>query len=206
MVSKEFARSISTETENIPQYPIHRLTVEQYHGMIEAGILTPEDHVELLEGWLVEKMGKKPQHTLANQLAAEILAKLVPSGWFVNTQEPITLADSEPEPDVTIIRGVRRDYLTSHPTVAQIGLVVEVTDATLQHDRTLKLRIYAAAGIPCYWLLNLIDRQLEVYTQPIGEGKTATYTQRTDYAPDAEVPVMLDGAEIARIRVADLLS
>lgn len=122
---------LSTERAAVPDDTIWRLTVEQYHRMISAGILTDDDPVELLEGWLVFKMPKNPQHRLATQLTREALTRLIPAGWFVDTQEPITTYDSEPEPDVMIVRGQPRDYANRHPVPAEIALVVEVADATL---------------------------------------------------------------------------
>lgn len=205
MVSQEITRPAVEPTENNLQPAIYRLSVKQYHAMIEAGILTEDDNVELLEGWLVEKMGKKPPHTLVNQMTAELLGKLLPQGFFINIQEPITLTTSEPEPDIVIVRGTRRDYVNHHPTPPNIALVIEVSDTTLQRDRSVKQRIYAAANIPFYWLLNLIDNQLELYSQPSGTGAKAAYAQRQDYAPDTEVPLILDNTEIARIKISDLL-
>jgi len=185
----------------VPNYPIWRLSVEQYHDMIAAGILTEDDPVELLEGWLVTKMPKNRPHSLSTQLTRESLTRIVPDGWYVDDQEPITLGDSEPEPDVIVVRGNRRDY-TEQPTSKDVILVVEVSDATLQRDRTLKLRIYADARIPVYWILNLQDSQLEIYADPTGTGENATYRQRTIYTSDA--PVVIEGREVGRVVVGDL--
>src|SRR5262245_49846698 len=99
----------------VPDEPVWRLTVEQYHEMLRAGILHDGCPVELLEGVLVAKMTKYPPHTPATQLLREALAHLLPDGWFVNDQEPITTLDSEPEPDVSVVRGRRRDFQDRHP-------------------------------------------------------------------------------------------
>jgi Uma2 family endonuclease len=181
----------------VPTDPIWRLSVAQYHGMVASGILTEDDPVELLEGWLVTKMPKNPLHTLATKLTSSQLAAVLPMGWFVNVQEPVTTADSEPEPVVVIVRGQRRDYRERHPSPADVVLVVEVSDTTLARDQTLKLRIYAKARIPVYWIVNLPDQQLEVYSDPIG----AAYTSQTVYRAGETVPVLLDGKEAARISV-----
>jgi Uma2 family endonuclease len=198
--------SLIEKSLTVPTYPIWRLTVEQYHEMIEAGILTEDDPVELLEGWLVTKMTKKPQHSLATQLTSNTLARVVPADWFINVQEPITTADSEPEPDVTIERGNRRDYSDRHPSPEDVALVVEVADATLQRDRTLKLRLYAKARVTTYWILNLVERQLEVYTNPIGKDIEADYQQRRVYQESDVVPIMINGQEIARVPVREFLA
>jgi Uma2 family endonuclease len=185
----------------VPDYPIFRLTVEQYHDMVDAGILTEDDPVELLEGWLVTKMPKNPRHTLSTQLTREALARVAPSGWFVSDQEPITTADSEPEPDIVVVHGDRRDYLERHPSLEDVALVVEVADAMLQRDRTLKLRVYASAGIAVYWILNLVERQLEVYSQP----EESAYRQRRVYGESEEVPVVIGGREVGQVAVGEML-
>jgi len=190
------------QPEDIPTEPIYRLSVAQYHAMLEAGILLSGDPIELLEGWLVLKMGKKPPHSVATTLIRDILLKLLPEGWFLILQEPITIAPRhEPEPDMTIVRGSVRTYTNHHPFPKDIGLVLEVSDSTLKRDRGVKQRIYARADIPFYWLLNLVDGQLEVYSEP----KDEAYQQTTIYKPNESVALNLDGQEITRINVSDLL-
>ncbi len=114
----------------VPPEPFWRLSVEQYRQIIRAGILTKDDPIELLEGWLIQKMPKNPRHRAATKLTRDALEAIVPRGWYVDSQEPITLSDSEPEPDVIIVRGDTRDYLDRHPGVADLGLVVEIADST----------------------------------------------------------------------------
>ncbi len=152
----------------VPTDPIWRLSVEQYHAMIRAGILTDDDPVELLEGWLVYKMPKNPPHRLVTRLTREALERIVPAGWFVDAQEPITTETSEPEPDVTVPRGTRRQYADHHPRPEELALLVEVSDTTLARDRGSRKRIYARARIPVSWIINLQERQIEVYTEPTG--------------------------------------
>lgn len=191
----------------VPMLPIYRLTVEQYHAMIAGGILTTDDAVELLEGWIVPKMPKNAPHILANELTRDALAAILPEGWFLNAQQPITLtnSNSEPEPDITIVRGSRRDYPDRLPYPSDVALVVEVADATLQRDRQFKRRLYAAAGIGCYWILSLPDQHLEVYTEPVGKGDEAQYSRREIYAPVDSVPVVIAGQEVGRLSVKGLL-
>ena len=180
---------------------VWRLSVEQYHKMIDAEILDEDDPVELLEGILVTKMAKHPPHRIATQLTRGSLEALTVPGWYADAQEPITLTTSEPEPDVTVVRGRRRQYLDHHPGAEDIGLVVEVADSSLARDRGLKKRTYANAGIPVYWIINLAERKVEVYSEPAA----SDYQQRQDYDADAEVPVVLDGQEVGRLAVRDLL-
>jgi Uma2 family endonuclease len=188
----------------LPTEPIWRMSVERYHEMIEAGILTEDDPVELLEGWLVEKMPKNSPHRKANRRMRLILERLAPAGWFVDAQEPITTADSEPEPDLAVIRGDPKAY-SNHPGPQDLALVVEVLDATLQRDRTTKQRIYARARVPVYWIVNLVDGRIEVYTDPTGPAEKPSYRQRNHYGPADEVPVIIEGCEIGRIAAREVL-
>jgi Uma2 family endonuclease len=190
----------------VPEDAIYRLSVEQYHDMIRSGILTDDDPVELLEGWLVTKMSKNRRHSLATQLTREALAAIVPQNWYVDAQEPITTADSEPEPDVLVVRGNRRDYVERHPSPAEVALLIEVSDATLHRDRTLKHRLYASAGILAYWILNLQEDQLEAYSEPTGAETQATYAAHVIYRLSDHVPVLIDGQEVGRLLVRGLMS
>ncbi len=189
----------------IPTEPIWRLSVAQYHAMTQAGILQEDDRLELLEGWLVAKMTKNPPHRISTKLLRQALEQLIPQGWYVDSQEPITLADSEPEPDVAVISGNTTDYRDRHPEAASVALVIEVADATLERDRGIKQRIYARAGIPIYWILNLRDRQLEVYTQPQTSDASPIYLQCTIFTEDKSVTVSLMERELGSLRVQDLL-
>lgn len=190
---------------SVPPDLIWPLTVDQYHAMIRAGILTEDDPVELLEGWLVPKLPKHPRHRVATRLIRQILEREVPPGWYVDSQEPVTTIDSEPEPDVMIVRGDTRDYLDRHPGPADLALVVEVADATLERDRSLKLRVYAGAGVPAYWIANLRDSRIEVYADPTGMPDAPNYRDRHVFGPNDAIPLVIDGGEVARIPVRDLL-
>jgi hypothetical protein len=189
----------------VPTDFIWRLSVDQYHEMIRAGILTDDDPVELLEGWLVYKMPKNPPHRIATRLTRASLERIIVAGWYVESQEPITTEDSEPEPDVGVVRGDTRQYMDRHPGPQDLALVVEVSEATLQRDRGWKKRLYAQANIPVYWIVNLIDRQVEVYTDPTGPAEQPDYRQRQIYQATDAVPVVIDGREIGRIAVCELL-
>jgi Uma2 family endonuclease len=129
----------------------------------------------------------------------------VPAGWDLRVQSAITLAESEPEPDFAIVRGDETAYLARHPTAADIGLVVEVSDSTLPGDRDDKGRIYARAGIPSYWIVNLINRQVEVYTAPSGPGPDPHYTQRADYRAGDTLSLLLAGATPVQVAAQDPL-
>ncbi len=184
---------------------LYRFSVAKYHKLIEIGILTEDDNLELLDGYLVHKMTRNPPHDACLQLIQETLPRLLPAGWCLRMQSAITLSQSEPEPDAAIVRGNARTYATHHPGPADVGLVIEVADSTLDSDRIDKGRIYAEAGIAVYWIINLIDRQVEVYTHPSSATATPAFAQRQDYRLGDDVPLLLDGAAVANIPVRELL-
>jgi Uma2 family endonuclease len=181
--------------------PVWRFTVAQYHRMVQLGILTDDDPVELLAGWLVQKMTKNPPHRVATRLVRDALEAVVPDGWYVETQEPITLAESEPEPDVAIILGNTRDYLDRHPGATEVALVVEVSDSTLERDRTLKQAIYAQARIPMYWIVNLNDRILELYSDPDQVGTYRTQQRISE----GTIAVIIDKKIVGTVEITQLL-
>jgi len=189
----------------IPNDLILRLSIEQYHAIIQAGILTDGDSVELLEGWLVFKIPKNPPHRVTTRLVRTALENILPSGWYVDSQEPITLSNSEPEPDIVVVRGDTRQYLDRHPGAEDIALIIEVSDTTLQRDRTVKKGIYARAGISIYWIVNLVEEQVEVYSQPLVEVEQPDYSQRLDFGRSAVIPIIIEGREIGAIAVNSLL-
>jgi Uma2 family endonuclease len=173
--------------------------------MVEIGILTPEDRGELLEGWIVQKMTQHPLHATVLEYAQDVLRLLLPQGWRLREQKPMTTPeDSLPEPDLAIVRGPASRYERRHPGPADVALVVEVADTFLQEDRERKGRIYARARIPVYWIINLPDEQVEVYTRPRA-GKTAAYRDRHDYARGKVFPLVIEGRQIAEVAVDALL-
>jgi Uma2 family endonuclease len=184
---------------------IWRFTTEQYHALIDADILTEDDPVELLGGWLIQKMSQKPTHPIAVDIARDAFLGLLAQSWYVRTQAPITLPDGEPEPDIALARGKRQDYRQRHPRTDDIALVLEVADTSLARDRGVKKQMYALARIPVYWIVNLIDGQIEVYTDPTGPADEPDYRERLVYRPEDEIPVVLDGAEVGRLAAREIL-
>jgi Uma2 family endonuclease len=182
-----------------------QFTVPEYHKLIEIGILTEDDDLELLEGYLVHKMSRNPPHDCALQLTSGAMNTAIPNEWCVRAQSAITLAESEPEPDIVVARGNARTFATRHPGPKDIGLLIEVADSTLPGDRTDKGRIYARASLPIYWIINLADRQFEVYENPSGPTASPSYANRTDYHVGDSVPLVLDNRMVAQIVVQDLL-
>lgn len=205
----EQSRTKLTGSEDaIPDDPagrLYRLSVDQYHAMAEAGVFANDERVELLEGLLVRKMTKNPPHVTALKRLRKLLSALLAENWHIATQDPISLDTSEPEPDLTVVRGTEDDYSERHPRPSDCGLVVEVTDATLRTDRIDKKLLYARNGIIEYWIVNLIEDQIELYTEPTGAAAVPDYGARTDYKRGEAVPLHLDGGEIGTISVADVL-
>jgi len=182
-----------------------RLSVEQYHVMIQSGVFSDDERVELLEGLLVTKMPKNPAHVTAKRLLLRALEAVLPVGWFVDSQEPLTTSDSEPEPDLGVIQGDFNNYTDHHPGPSDSALIVEIADSSLRRDRGRKKRVYSRASVPVYWIVNLVDRQIEVYTLPSGATVASAFAQRQDYRMGDDVPLLLDGTAVANIPVRDLL-
>ena len=149
------------------------LSVEQYHRMRETGILEEDAPVELLNGLLVPRdrgghdMPVSPHHALTVSRLMGLVPALEERGCHLRLENPLTIEPHhEPEPDGLIVRGRLEDYADRHPGPADVCCLIEVADSSLKRDRTTKQRIYAAAGIPQYILVNLADRRVEIYTEP----------------------------------------
>lgn len=127
------------------------------------------------------------------------------SAWHVRVQSGFTNPDSEPEPDLVIVRGGQRDYVARHPGAADAALVVEVANTTLQEDRQLKGRIYARAGVHCYWIINLVDRKVEAYEGATGPTAAPGFSQAHDYVMADSIPLSIPGANPLLIPVRDLM-
>ena len=182
-----------------------RLSVEKYETMVASGVLTKRDRVELIEGDLVEKMTKYPPHSVTTGLCEDAIERVLPAGWHTRQEQPVRIPDrdSEPEPDVSVVRGKRADYLEFHPGPNDLGLVVEVALSSVEDDRAMALT-YGGGRIPFYWLLNIPDRQVEVYSQPSGSAGPIGYRRCEVLRPGELIPLILDGREVARIPVEEL--
>jgi hypothetical protein len=173
--------------------------------MIRAGILTEDEPLELLEGWIAVKRPRTPQHDLALEKSDAAIRKVLPSGWRIRVQCAVTTDESEPEPDLALVRGPIPTAADAHPNPSDIGLLVEVAESSLENDRTVKGPTYARSAISIYWIVNLQDRQVEVYTDPTGRASRPRYRTRRDYVETESVPLVLDGREVALISAVDLL-
>lgn len=175
----------------------HRWTRDEYYRLGDAGLFA-ERRVELIDGEIIDVPPQRSSHFTAVMLTQKALERYFGEGFAVRAQGPLDLGpDSQPEPDVAVVAGGPRDYDARHPTSAV--LVVEVSDTSLRFDRGRKKTLYAEAGIGEYWILNLVDRVLEVHRAPEG-GR-----YRDDFVVDASgsvPPLAMPGSAVA---VADLL-
>jgi Uma2 family endonuclease len=173
--------------------------------MINHGILTEDDDVELLRGVICKRSRRGPMHVTSVTLTANALDDVLLAGWHRRTHCPLTTLDSEPEADVAIIANDPLDYRGHHPVPAEIAILIEVADITLDHDRNIKRSIYASAGIPIYWIINLVDRQIEVYSDPTGPAADPTYRTIQIFTALQSVPLVIAGQTIAHIPAAEML-
>lgn len=187
----------------MPPRPARLLTVKEYLDMHRLGILTADDRVELLEGWLVEKMGKNPPHLRCADRLLQLLFSILPEGYFLRQEAPITFGRSVPEPDFTILRGERDDYAKRLPSASDAAVVMEISDTTLAKDRKYKTELYSRAGIPVFWLVNLNERQIEVYSDP--DTATSTYLTTVILGEEEVITLVVDGDEVTLIPVKDIL-
>ncbi|HXD85363.1 MAG TPA: Uma2 family endonuclease [Urbifossiella sp.] len=176
-----------------------RFTASQYHKLIDTGIIYEGEPVELLEGYLVEKGIRNPPHDGAITRLTNLLPPLLPPGWITRIQCPISLGPSEPEPDGAVVRGNYSSFDHRLPLAADFGIDIEVSDSTLSFDRGDKGRIYSRTGIPVYWIVNVAERQIEVYSDPDSASNPPAYLTRTDYKPGQDVPILLDGVAAGQI-------
>jgi Uma2 family endonuclease len=180
---------------------VYRFTVDEYDRM--ARVLD-DPRVELIDGYVVRKMAKNPPHFWTVDWIADAIRPLVPPGWCLRREGPVRIPQfDEPEPDLAIARGTRDDYRSRHPEASDVTLLMEVAESSLDRDRGEKQVAYSKGDvpIPVYWIVNLVDPQIEVYTDP-GPGG---YRSRRDFKPGQSVPVVIDGALVGQIAVSDIL-
>lgn len=141
--------------------------VEEYHRMAEAGILHEDDRVELIEGEIVKMAAIGSRHAACVKRLVKLLVRKVGDSGIVGAQDPVRLPDgTEPEPDVAVLRPREDFYAEAHPTPGDVLLLIEVSDTSLEYDREVKLPLYAAAGIPEAWIVDLVNEKVCVVSQP----------------------------------------
>jgi Uma2 family endonuclease len=140
-------------------------------------------------------------------MTRDALESVLPTAWHLRGEKPLRILGraSLPEPDLVVARGTARDYLGRHPEPADVALVIEVADTSLDDDRDLMGRVYGGGEVALYWIINLVDGQLEVYSGPSGPSEPVGYRHCEVYRPGQEIPLVIEGFEAARTAVADLL-
>ncbi|MGO9464542.1 MAG: Uma2 family endonuclease [Isosphaeraceae bacterium] len=185
-----------------PSRSVHRFTVDEYERIILAGALKDPDRVELLNGYVVDKMAKTPQHGYSTRKALDALGSLIGPGLTWRSEQPVRIPDyDEPEPDVAIVRGSTEDYAYRVPGPDDVELLIEVSLTSIDQDRGEKRMAYARGRVPVYWIINLVQRQVEVFADPGPEG----YGTSKIYVAGQSVPVVIGGLRLGEIAVNDVL-
>jgi Uma2 family endonuclease len=182
--------------------PLYRMTLEQYESLIASGFFAKRDDVHLINGYLVTRMAESPLHGAICEVIRLAIEALLLAMWHTRSEKGLRIPaqSSMPRPDLVIVRGAPRDYLARYPDPADTALVVEVSISSLDEDRAMA-DIYAAGGVPVYWIVNLVDGQVEVFYNPGPSG----YQSHEVLAPGHVLRVMIDGVEVGEIPVADIL-
>jgi len=181
-------------------FPRRRFTVEQYERMVETGVIQPDEHVELLDGEVVEMAPIGPPHASRVDRCSNHMWRAFGTEVIIRVQSPLRLSDiSMPEPDITVLRHRDDFYVARHPTVEDVLLLVEVGDTSVRFDREVKLPLYAAASVAEVWLLDIGARAISIFRDP---GLAGYQTLATAHHGDLLRPCALPGTEIA---AADLL-
>jgi hypothetical protein len=213
MTDPETSEAVEVLTPGPPEASVmtpldrpYRLTVKRYSEMANTGVFRKEDRLYLWKGRLVEKMTKGRPHVVAVNNLIFRLGRLVPDGYHVQVEQPIALGDdSAPEPDLTIIRGIPSEFGALPPVARQVVLLIEVADSSLAEDLGDVLQTYAAEGIPIYWVVNIPAHRIEVYTEPTGPIERPYYRALRIYGPNDKAPVVIDGHELGKISMRDIL-
>jgi hypothetical protein len=196
------APEFATVLTGSPEPPLWPISVELYGRMVAAGLLGKGERAYLWNGRLAPRMTIHRPHTIALIRVTGLIQGLLPAGVHIETEQPLAfrLSPSVPQPDLVVLRGRAEDYPDRFPTTAETLLLVEVAESSLDEVRRLALS-YAAEGVPVYWVVNLTGRRVEVFSEP-AEG---AYTRCTPYVEADAVPVVLDGVEVGRVAVREIL-
>jgi Uma2 family endonuclease len=184
----------------------YRFSVEEFQRMLDADVFAWKGRLELIEGQVSYKMVPNPPHDDCVEALDELITGFIPPGWRVRIQSGITLTQSVTLPDVCVARGTRHTFATRRPGPADIVLLVEVADSSLGEDPGVKAQTYARDSIAEYWIVNVPERQIEVYTQPSGPTATPGYAQTQVYSAGSAVPLVLDGVSVGTIAVNDVIA
>jgi Uma2 family endonuclease len=188
--------------DQLPSPSVHRFTVDEYERIILAGALKVPGRIELVNGYIVDKMAKTPQHGYSTRKVLDALGSLIGPGSTWRSEQPVRIPDyDEPEPDVAIVRGSTEDYAFRVPGPDDVELLIEVSLTSLDQDRGEKRMAYARGRIPVYWIINLVHRQVEVFSDPEPDGYGTSKVHREGQS----VPVVIGGLSLGEIAVNDIL-
>jgi Uma2 family endonuclease len=183
----------------VPSLPSIRMTVNEF----EQTEFYSDKRLELLDGFIVRRREMNPPHAVTTGRLSRRLNGMLPPRWFIREDKPVQIPPYyEPLPDIAVVRGEDESFFDHHPGPADIAVLIEVSEATLSKDQGKKLVAYAQNGIPVYWIVNLIDRQIEVYTEPTAEG----YGSKLVFTAGQSVPVVIGGAAVGHLAVSDILA
>ncbi len=173
---------------------LRRISVAEYHDLIASGNLSREaGDFELLDGYLIQKMSKKPAHNFCQIRLMQWLTRNAPEGYVPGQEISITLERSEPEPDGVLLLDRGDEYFSRNATAEETALVVEISDSSLERDQAWKLGIYARAAIPNFWIVNIPERVLEIYSEPAGE----MYRRRLTLRGNDVATIVVGGRELS---------
>jgi Uma2 family endonuclease len=208
-MSEEGGRVMATTEERAElEFLPHRMTIDRYEQMVEAGVYGDKSPVFLWKGRLFEHPPKSRPYSYTSTCLLTLLARTVPQGWHVTYRTPLRIGlDSMPEPDLMIVRGELRDYLDRSRTVRDVAIVIEIADSNVALDlaELTKQRAYAEDGVPVCWIVDLPNRSVMVLSGPSGPAEKPFYRWDGWYGPDDEIPVVLDGREVGGISVKEIL-
>ena len=175
-------------------------SVDEYYKMAEVGIIKPTDRVELIKGEIIQMSPIKSRHAGTINILIRFFFKKLGISSSIISQNPIRLNNfTEPEPDIVLAKYQENEYLDQHPQPEDIYLVIEVADSSLEYDRKVKAPLYAEAGIPEYWIINLEEKQVEVFSQPSnGTYQSEQIAQPTDTLICTSLPLTLKASQIFR--------
>ena len=185
----------------MPSQSKHRFNVEEYYRMAETGVLKPDARVELLNGEVNDMSPVGPFHGSITKYLNLLFTGAARGRWITQIQDPVHLDDhSEPEPDLALLKPSPDFYRKRHPQPADVFLLIEVSDTTLDRDQDAKIPAYGRAGIPEVWIVNLVDLTVEIYREPHFTGYSSkTVLRAGDQAkPQAFPDVAVDVAELLK--------
>jgi Uma2 family endonuclease len=203
--------AIDPATERVAATPAgvpYRISADEFYRMIDADVFAPDRRAYLWDGEIYEVRAKTVPHAVSFAKIEVTLVPRIPAGWCPWPENPITISgDRVPLPDFVIVRGTPDAYSRDNrrPAAAEAGLMIEIAPSGVRSDSTFKLEAYARAGVPAYWVVNLMARQVMLCMEPRSEAGIGIYGSIKAHGMGDAVPFILDGREVGRIPVGDMI-